>query len=89
MASTTEKEKMAKDVMAYMAEHKYVTLTKLAKACNVSRYMLDVLKEQGFIDRLPLRLNTSQAGTIARRMSGWGDNFYLRGTPRSQEARRG
>lgn len=84
-----DKVVLGKQVMAYMAENKYVTLTQLAKACKTSRYMLQVLKDNGYIDRLPLALNNSQAGIIARRKSGWGDNFFLRGTPRGQEARRG
>lgn len=89
MTDLKNKDELGKQVMAYMAENKYASITKIAKACKLSRYMLQVLKDGGYIDRLPLALNTSQAGMIARRTSGWGDNFFLRGTPREQEARRG
>lgn len=89
MPNDVQKIELAKQIMAYMVEHKYTTRNRLTKEFNVSRQKLDKLEEDGYIERLPLRLNASQAGSMARKTSGWGDNFYLRGSPRNKEMKHG
>lgn len=89
MSKFEQDQALADAITAYMKENKYASQTKIAKTFNVTRDKLFGLVNRGHLASLPRVLNTSQAGMIARKVSGWGDRFYLKGSPRRTEVTHG
>lgn len=71
----------AEKINTYIAAHPDATRFQIARDCNVSRPRIARLADIGLVRNWPEPLTSSQAATMAARISPW-RNFKLPGTPR-------
>lgn len=74
-------EQIVAIIKDYMAAKPGASRTDIAKHAVISRDRLESLAKRGLIT-IPPPLSAKQAAIRGRKISPWGNRFYLRGTPK-------